>query len=687
MSRDSLRRAASLLMVVLLSLLLTGAMLSAEDVGDQQKNEDLFKTYCDRKQSDQDRLSALHSLLWVQKDKSAASGEERWNYCSRLLPFAMDETEAPPVRTAALVYHRETVTRFIPEYLTLARDKAPHVREVALNVIKQFGPEGIRRVDVEPLTALFTEVIVGKADGNCEDEWAAVRSLGLPVKTTLINDAIRNKDGSFCIGAIVLSGRPGNIAALPLLKECAEKAQEGTPRMAALLAMAQIGDVSVIPFLAQGIVSFRNQPQQFASEALALFGSAALDQIIPLLENGDQMVRYWAVLSLRNCRGDKARELLMNLCGKAGTRDQASASLALGNFCDPTCAEAIFTALSQVAGDNRYYTALALADCGDKRAIGTLVEMLDHPSANLREYAADRLRRLGEAESAEAMAKKLTPAGEPQVFNMCVLAALEDFRDEKAASVLVEQLGKYTAEMQQIAITRTLGKMGCKVAAPAVLDAFSKCPLSADNMPNLKILQAELAAACGRLGIAEAKGKLTEFAASRYPEVRAAALFALVLLGEKDRMKALLEMDPIPGLGGNPAAGDPGKDTPVRAFTGDQISNLVKYLSEIGGDPAFATVVRIARSDCDARGRATAILELGKRAIPANKALFEELLGDYNAYVRVCASYVLFKYYKTELRMDVVVEVVNDWYSAAGVMARKCVREAKGISFWLFLGE
>jgi len=234
------------------------------------------------------------------------------------------------------------------------------------------------------------------------------------------------------------------------------------------------------------------------------------------------------------------------------------AAAALGRLGATSAVPALIAQLDG-APDVAVVAAAALGHIGDRRAFAPLLDQLDHPHAALRQVAIAALNSLGHPELGariralvtdpsplvrEAAARLAGYVGDPDVLES--LLALRADSDERVRRSAVEQLPRFDDPRAQAALADALahGSAGVRASAARALmhadvaDAFDQLIAAcADADPWVRYYAAR---SLGHFGRPQAGDVLLGLALhDTVPPVRIAAVEALAVLGDADRLDAL----------------------------------------------------------------------------------------------------------------------------------------------------
>jgi len=167
----------------------------------------------------------------------------------------------------------------------------------------------------------------------------------------------------------------------PLLRALPRKSKAPDVQRRVIDLLAQSGDEEAIQALlaALGDRGFRNR----ADVALALKSvndPRVCRDLLPLLDERDERLRYCAISTLGELRCAEAASPLMEILKKGGQWDRSTAAVALGKMGSPDAIGPLLEALGDRRPEVRSSAVEALGRLADKRAVEPLLAMLEEES-------------------------------------------------------------------------------------------------------------------------------------------------------------------------------------------------------------------------------------------------------------------------------------------------------------------
>lgn len=188
--------------------------------------------------------------------------------------------------------------------------------------------------------------------------------------------------------------------------------------------------------------------------------SAAVLPLIERMQDPAAKVREASANALGNLRDPRGLQPLVTALSDKAPRVVNSAVLALGLFLDPKTADALAKVLTHREAYVRGEAAIVLGKLGDRRAVKTLIDMLNW-SGNTPYRAAEQLGNLGDPSAVEPLCAHLPKSKAKHI----VIIALGKLHDPRAINSLVKEFGNSNV---QHAI-RALKAIGDKQAVPPLI--------------------------------------------------------------------------------------------------------------------------------------------------------------------------------------------------------------------------
>ncbi|MCL5035905.1 MAG: HEAT repeat domain-containing protein [Chloroflexi bacterium] len=211
---------------------------------------------------------------------------------------------------------------------------------------------------------LLKRVLNGKEPRYVREEAADI--LGRLGDTTVIPaliKALKSKDSAY-YAAIALQGLPEKEAFEPLMKLI--KHNRATPvRIQAALALGELKD------------------------------ERALDALVDMLADPDEIINHYASLAIGKIGGEKALNMILDVMGGSRPGNLVYAVSALEGIADKKSVPALIEALFSRNEEVREAAARALQFVPDKRAAQALTFLLKDPNSRIRILAAYALAHIG----------------------------------------------------------------------------------------------------------------------------------------------------------------------------------------------------------------------------------------------------------------------------------------------------
>jgi HEAT repeat protein len=272
-------------------------------------------------------------------------------------------------------------------------------------------------------------------------------------------------------------------AAAIRLREIMNNEKEEMPvRVAAAVALGQIGDMTGVRFLIDQLKSSDEKVRAAAVDALRTIGKPAARLLVQAAQSNDPLQRWGSLAAL----------------GETGDR------------------RALPILLRALRDDNPDVRAIAAASLGRLRyvaAVPQLVRALDDPNERVQAHAEWALENIGK----EALPALLDGAKRP-ALRLRIFRLLGRLKSPQAIPTLTEGLRDRNPQVRAMAAW-ALGEIGNRSAVPALRSALN------DADPQVR---REVALALGKLKAAEVRSELAErLKTDRNEQVRLAAQMAL----------------------------------------------------------------------------------------------------------------------------------------------------------------
>ncbi|MBI4826543.1 MAG: HEAT repeat domain-containing protein [Nitrospirae bacterium] len=162
-------------------------------------------------------------------------------------------------------------------------------------------------------------------------------------------------------------------------------------RSSAARSLGEIGDPIAIKPLIKALRNKSEVLQNHVIFALTDIGDAADDDLIPLLNDDDWVVRKNAARFLYHSENDRALDALIKASNDKNPNVLISIAIALGEFRDSRAVETLIIMLKNDDREVRRRAAFGLGMIQDTRAIKPLTGLLEDPEWSVREGAVEAL--------------------------------------------------------------------------------------------------------------------------------------------------------------------------------------------------------------------------------------------------------------------------------------------------------
>lgn len=226
-------------------------------------------------------------------------------------------------------------------------------------------------------------------------------------------------------------------------------------RSKAIGGLGLLGDLRAVEPLLLLLEYTHQEPQAYWAYASAwslgrLKDRRAVDPLIKALSHPEPSMMVQAVIALGQIGDQKAVQPLINMLLKHNEDFvRRYIAIALGNLRNADAVEPLLTTLHKVVDDGTRFSqhentkgfiVQALGEIGDKRAVDTLIALLDTEDGNVACYAAKALGEIGDSRAVEPLLRVLQhPWGRAWVRPWAA-EALGKFRDERALQPLIDAL-------------------------------------------------------------------------------------------------------------------------------------------------------------------------------------------------------------------------------------------------------
>ena len=381
---------------------------------------------------------------------------------------------------------------------------------------------------------------------------SAVKGLGEIGSDTAIPRLIKalEDESSDVRGSIATAlGKIGSNAVIPsLLQTLTNRDEEFGVRLNAAIALGRVGNETVIPALIE--VLFTDSLQGWMSAAAALSQIASKQTITELseaLEQGNADICWRAAYTLGEM-GDEAAipsliKLLENRRFLIIVRPEAAK--ALGKIGSLSAVPPLLSALNDEDYAVRASAVAALGNIGDTAVTSDLLQALQDDHYQVRQAAAQALGQVGdesvvpvliqvlESEVAEIPVSTTNLNAQDQVENaQYQMAALEAELEvlKESQRRLQREMANNQGRMVQLSVVMALGKLGSKLAEPALIKLLK------NNVHNTFVIHS-----LGQIGSNSALPNLLQALKHEDSTIRSSAAFALGKISSETVVPELLQ--------------------------------------------------------------------------------------------------------------------------------------------------
>ncbi len=252
----------------------------------------------------------------------------------------------------------------------------------------------------------------------------------------------------------------GNIGAkfaVGPLQEVMENGKEEMPvRLAAAVALGQMGNEQGIKFLIDQLKSSDEKVRAAAVEALRTIGKPATRLLIEAAQSKDSLQRWGAVAALGETGDPKAVPILLKALRDEDENVRAVAAASLGKLRYARAAHQLVQALADKSERVQAHAEWALENIGE-RAIPAIMDGAKRTATKLRAF-----RLLGRLKAREAVPLLIEGLKDrkPEIRSMAAWA-LGEIGDRRAVSALERALEDKAPEVRREAVV-ALGKLGAE---------------------------------------------------------------------------------------------------------------------------------------------------------------------------------------------------------------------------------
>jgi len=298
-------------------------------------------------------------------------------------------------------------------------------------------------------------------------------------------------------------------------------------RQLTLTQLHHFGTQRAIPHIAEALRDEDSQVREKAAWMLGVLENKQAAQ--PLLEsmNDTQVdVRRAAIRALGNIKDKSALEPLIEKLSDSDFRIRKEALFALSRFDDPLILDLNLKMLKDDSPDVRSAAISNIKEKLDKRAVDSLILLLEDPDNSM--LAAEALGVIGDPRAVEPLIKAIngnysrnfTPERD-KAFKLSAVKSLGKLEGKAAVKALVKIVKSNTQKTYlRITAVNTLGEIGDKKATKPLINILT------DNQSDMW-LRATSASALGNIGDKKAVDSLTKVANEPSAPIRNAAQDAL----------------------------------------------------------------------------------------------------------------------------------------------------------------
>jgi HEAT repeat protein len=285
----------------------------------------------------------------------------------------------------------------------------------------------------------------------------ALGKIGSEAVIPSLFQTLANRDEEFGVrlNAAIALGQVGNkTVILALLEILFTDSLEGW--MSAATALSQIDSKQTITELSEALEQGNADICQRAAYTLGAIGDeAAIPILIKLLEDRRffSIVRSEAAKALGNIRSFSALPSLLSALNDEDYTIRASAIAALGNIGDTAVTSDLLQALQDNHYEVRQAAAQALGQVGDESVVPVLIQVLESQVAEIPVNTTN-LNAQGQVENAQYQIGGLE-------------AELEVLKESQRK--IQREIANNQGRMVQLSVVMALGKLGSKIAVPALI--------------------------------------------------------------------------------------------------------------------------------------------------------------------------------------------------------------------------
>ncbi|MEZ8222067.1 HEAT repeat, partial [Candidatus Fervidibacteria bacterium JGI MDM2 JNZ-1-D12] len=367
--------------------------------------------------------------------------------------------DAPPFLQEVLPYLVEGLSDPHPEIRQAAVNGLVKLGQWSLQAIAKVQEEGpeIARKEAEKA---FREICEGfRKDLRENSDRLIRRDMARYIKATpdLIDKLQKDADPEVRSACAYALGNIGAKFAVGPLQEVMENGKEEMPvRLAAAVALGQMGNEQGIKFLIDQLKSSDEKVRAAAVEALRTIGKPATRLLIEAAQSKDSLQRWGAVAALGETGDPKAVPILLKALRDEDENVRAVAAASLGKLRYARAARQLVQALADKSERVQAHAEWALENIGE-RAIPAIMDGAKRTATKLRAF-----RLLGRLKAREAVPLLIEGLKDrkPEIRSMAAWA-LGEIGDRRAVSALERALEDKAPEVRREAVV-ALGKLGAE---------------------------------------------------------------------------------------------------------------------------------------------------------------------------------------------------------------------------------
>lgn len=379
---------------------------------------------------------AFHHYLISCEPQTPSKYFERMQQRVTIAPLRQKETIVGAIVTVEDVTARINDERSLAETL----NRTPETNQAIVELQESLRQQ--KNGEIESLTFVNHPLLAALQEQSWQVRQQAVETLQLendPQVTAQVLELLRNEHrNASVLNSILQVLSLSNIDTIPALQECLRE-PDSDLRIYAALALGERKDPRAIPALVGALEDPDKNVRYHAIEALGhLEATEAVEPLMAIAESGDFYLAFPALDALMKIGDSSAIARLLPLLQQSlnwRVRREAVDNLAMENNpqltqellrllreqhrnpnilnsvlqvlvlsnVDPV--PSLVECLKDPDPELRIYTALALGERGDRRAIVPLLSVLDDPDTNVRFHTIEALGFLGAIEAVDALGK------------------------------------------------------------------------------------------------------------------------------------------------------------------------------------------------------------------------------------------------------------------------------------------